>query len=100
MPRKKLKEQEISDWYKETKLGDGCGFDTHCENCDPNGDCDNCFTIDGRNVEAVCGYASTCDGCGELTSHEQMQMDPETQLGYCEECVPKLPAEIRNRLLE
>jgi hypothetical protein len=38
-------------------------------------------------MEAVNEYASTCDGCAELTMHEEMWMDPKTQLGYCEKCV-------------
>lgn len=46
-------------------------------------ECDDC--ADGRFIGAVCEYASTCDGCGELTSHEEMEMD-ENQLGYCEKC--------------
>jgi len=50
-------------------------------------DCDDC--VDGRYIEAVCEYASTCDGCGELTMHEAMEMDEKTQLGYCEICVRK-----------
>lgn len=47
-------------------------------------ECDDC--IDGRWLGAICDYASTCDGCGELTHHDYMHMDPETQLGYCDEC--------------
>ena len=41
----------------------------------------------GRYMEVVNNYASTCDGCQELTMHEDMMMDEETQLGYCEDCV-------------
>ena len=44
-------------------------------------DCIVC--VDGRWIDVVSVYASTCDGCGELTSHEEMLMDEETQLGYC-----------------
>jgi len=47
-------------------------------------ECDDC--IDGRYIGAVCEYASTCDECGELTSHVEMTMDEITQLGYCEDC--------------
>ncbi len=47
-------------------------------------DCDDC--VDGRFTEAVNVYASTCDGCAELTSHEEMTMDEKTQLGYCHAC--------------
>ncbi|MFA6447718.1 MAG: hypothetical protein WCW31_05745 [Patescibacteria group bacterium] len=46
--------------------------------------CDDC--IDGRFIDAVSEYASTCDGCGELTHHDLMVMDPKTQLGYCKPC--------------
>ena len=45
--------------------------------------------IDGRFVDVVNEYASTCDGCGELTMHESMAMDNETQLGYCKDCQVK-----------
>ena len=41
----------------------------------------------GRNIEVVNEYASTCDGCQELTSHELMEMNDRTQLGFCEVCV-------------
>ena len=41
----------------------------------------------GRNMEVVNCYASTCDGCAELTMHELMEMDNKTQLGFCETCV-------------
>ena len=92
--------QAISSWYQKTKLGEACGFDTHCLDCQPNGDCESCFSIDGRDVSLVSDYASTCDGdCQELTHHEHLTMDPETQLGYCYKCIPKLPPEIRKRLL-
>lgn len=46
--------------------------------------CEDC--IDGRFVEEVFTYASTCDGCGELTLHELLTMDEKTQLSYCEQC--------------
>lgn len=64
-----------------------------CESCSPifgfDIDQDNCDCIDGRFIEAVNEYTSTCDLCGELTSHELMEMDLETQLGYCSKCVPR-----------
>lgn len=47
-------------------------------------DCEDC--VDGRDIQVVSDYASTCDGCGELTPHEEMTMDKETQLGYCPKC--------------
>jgi|GEM_PF-2896607 len=47
-------------------------------------ECDDC--VDGRFIEAVSEYASTCDGCGELTHHNLLTMDEETQLGYCYLC--------------
>lgn len=64
-----------------------CAPGQHCEVCNPNGDCERCGTIDGRSMEVVNEYASTCDGCGELAMHEAMEMDPKTQFGYCEDCV-------------
>lgn len=57
--------------------------------------------VDGRWIGAVCEYASTCDGpCAELTSHSEMRMDPATQLGYCDNCIPLLPKDVRERLEE
>lgn len=51
--------------------------------------CSDDEEILGRYMEVVNEYASTCDGCGELTMHEEMEMDEETQLGYCNECAPE-----------
>lgn len=48
-------------------------------------DCNDC--VDGRFLCAVSDYASTCDGCGELTHHEEMEMNEETQFGYCPSCI-------------
>lgn len=88
-----------SEWYKQAKPGEWCNHDTRCPEAEPNGNCDRCDTIDGRFIGAVNEYASTCDGpCAELTMHESLAMDPVTQLGYCEECIPKLPLEIQARL--
>lgn len=55
----------------------------HCPTCDED-DCQ-----DGRWLPAVNCYASTCDDCGDLCHHELMEMDEETQLGYCPRCVAK-----------
>lgn len=91
---------EISVWYKDATLDQeaGCSHDTRCMDATPDGNCDSCNTLEGRWIEAVCEYASTCDECGELTHHDEQTMDPITQLGYCRECVPKQPEEIRKRL--
>ena len=62
----------------------------NCDNWNPSiplDGCDDC--CDGRFVPAVSEYASTCDGCGKLTSHEEMRMD-EDELGYCPECATKM----------
>ena len=95
MPNRK-KHKEPS-WLKETKLGNMCDFETHCDQCNPDGSCDSCNTVYGRFMDVVNEYASTCDGCGELAMHEFMTMDPKTQLGYCETCAPKQPKEVRDR---
>lgn len=66
-----------------------------CDLWEPNREeCDDC--VDGRLIEIVSEYASTCDGCGELTLHEEMYMDEKTQLGYCEECTKKMGLVISN----
>lgn len=85
---------------KNVQAGEEYYDDGHCPHGKPSdGECDICDTIDGRVVEMVNEYASTCDGdCAQLTSHENLTMDPVTQLGYCEDCIPLLPEEIRNRL--
>jgi hypothetical protein len=49
----------------------------------------DCDSVDGRWIEAVAEYASTCDGCGELCHHDLMEMDEETQLGYCQMCIER-----------
>lgn len=56
-----------------------------CPYADEDGECGCC--VDDRTIECVAEYASTCDGCAELTMHDTMWMDPETHLGYCEGCV-------------
>jgi hypothetical protein len=58
-----------------------------CKDCEYR-DCESC--CDGRFTDAVNEYASTCDGCGELTSNELMWYDEKTQLGYCDECVKQM----------
>ncbi|HEY4520615.1 MAG TPA: hypothetical protein VJJ72_02325 [Candidatus Paceibacterota bacterium] len=84
----------VSTWYLRAILGEGCSPNTRCKNVELSGICDFCDTVDGRSMEAVNEYASTCDWCGELTMHESMRMDPKTQLGYCPDCIPKLPKAI------
>ena len=93
------KREKVSPWFKEAQLGDQCTHDTKCSRAEPNGNCDPCGTIDGRYMEAVNDYASTCDGpCMDLTSHELLFMDPETQAGYCEGCLPKMSQEVQDRV--
>lgn len=64
----------------------GCEYghpipEDHCPTCDSH------TCVDGRTLEVVNQYASTCDCCGELTHHHNLTMDPVTQLGYCDICV-------------
>lgn len=96
------KHEEIpSQWYLQTELAPearGCTDSWHCEDCKPNGDCHVCETIDGRWVDAVNCYASTCDCCAELAHHDYQRMDPVTQLGYCPSCIDELPPDIKARL--
>lgn len=51
-----------------------------------NVECPDYESVCGRWIEAVNEYASTCDGCSELTMHKEMTMDKKTQLGYCKKC--------------
>lgn len=70
-------------------MGERCCHNVRCPDAEKNGNCDSCDTIDGRYMEFVNLYASTCDGCMKLTRHDTMEMDGETQFGYCEKCAPK-----------
>jgi hypothetical protein len=90
---------KVLTWFEEAKLTDECNVDppTRCESCDPDGSCESCNTVYGRFMDAVNEYASTCDDCMEMCSHDQMTMDPKTQLGYCPICAPKQPKEVRDR---
>jgi len=92
--------KEPSEWFKRTVRGEECTDETRCVSCEPSGICEACDTIDGRVTDIVNEYASTCDGCAKLKLHEEMSMDPVTQLGYCAECVSELPEEIQQRLLD
>lgn len=94
-------ENEKSVWFKNTELGSECFQETHCSDCNPNGVCDTCDTIDGRYTESLSDYASTCDECGNLTPHESMVVDPETQLGYCERCFnSRIPQNVIDRIFD
>jgi len=73
-------------WYLATLLGEQCGPDTHCEDCQPDGVCDACDTIDGLWFEAVAEHAQTCDGCGDLTMNEDLAVEHSTHLAYCHTC--------------
>ena len=67
----------------------------NCQNWEPGiteDDCDDC--CDGRYLEEVFIYASTCDRCHNLTLHELMTMDEETELGYCKKCAKEINKEV------
>jgi hypothetical protein len=89
----------MSSWYTRTKLGEVCDNDTHCVQCESDGVCFRCDSVDGRFEGVVSEYASTCDGpCSEQTHHDLLTSDPETQLGYCEACIVLLSPDIQKRL--
>lgn len=73
-------------------------FGSVCEVCHNQGPCEACNCVDGRYMDVVNEYASTCDWCGEMVMNELQTMDLATQLGYCEKCIPKLPEDIKARL--
>ena len=75
------------DWFQDANPGEFCDHATRCPDCQPDGICQRCDTVEGRNMEAVNEYASTCDGCGELTHHEELQEIGDTELGLCPDCV-------------
>lgn len=58
-----------------------------------NEECSDDEEICERYMERVNEYASTCDGCAELTMHEMMTMGAKTQLGYCDDCMEKMKNE-------
>ena len=76
-------------WFERAEPGKECSIDTRCEDAERNGNCDSCRTMDGRWMEEVNTYASTCDACGEQTMHSEMEMNEENQLGTCKECIVK-----------
>ena len=91
----------VSLWYREALPGEFCDVGTRCPDAQPDGSCDSCDTVNGRWVSAVSDYASTCDGpCGDLTMHEDLVMDPVTQLGYCANCIQHLPLGVLERILK
>ena len=76
-------------WFERAEPRNECSIDTRCEYAESNGNCDSCRTMDGRWMEEVNSYASTCDACGEQTMHSEMEMNEENQLGTCQECLAK-----------
>lgn len=93
----------MSNWYKDAILADTCTPETHCVDCEIDGLCEPCDTVEGvyagSNTLAGLGgspvgtggvfdHSSTCDGpCMELTANQLLHMDPQTQLGYCDSCM-------------
>jgi hypothetical protein len=106
--------EDVTAWYKKAKLADACTIETHCIDCDPDGICDICDTVEGvyagsntlaglgntpLGLNGVFAYAGTCDGpCMELTENQALSMDPHTQLGYCDSCLAEIDPEIRQRI--
>ena len=66
-------------------MKDECEY--NLEECTQDGDCMTC--CEGRYMEVVNEYASTCDECGELTHHDDLTMNENNQLAYCEWCIKK-----------
>lgn len=78
-------------WYEDAKLGIGCSNPpTRCPDCQPDGFCESCDSFEGRWIESICEYASTCDGCHELVHHDLQRTEGDSQLGYCANCRPDL----------
>ena len=100
--RYETKQEAINAWNKRTDISlvkeGSCPYCSFPLSEHPNGEeCYDDECICGRWMEAVNEYASTCDGCAELTMHENMTMDMKTQLGYCDNCVDEY---IENNLNE
>lgn len=106
--------KELSEYYKNTSLGEICTPQTYCIDCDVDGLCDPCDTVEGVyagsntlaglgcapvGTSGVFAHSGTCDGpCMELVSYQLQHMDPHTQLGYCDECMELIDPEIRERI--
>jgi len=85
----------VSDWYKSAGMCPTnccCRPDGRCSDCQPDGFCETCDTFEGRGIDQINEYASTCDGCYELVHHDLQRIPDgsDDQLGYCEECRPDL----------
>lgn len=86
---------DVSQWYQGARQSDCCWNDLHgykCPTCEPDGFCEMCDTFEGRGIEQIFEYASTCDGCSQLVHHDLQRIPPDSddQLGYCENCRPEL----------
>lgn len=77
-------------WFDEAKLGTSCcNPQERCPECQPDGFCEPCDSFQGRSIECISEYASTCDGCCQLVHHDLQHLDSDG-LGYCENCRPEL----------
>ena len=77
-------------WYDEAKIGTNCcNPPERCPDCQPDGFCESCDSFEGRSLECINEYASTCDGCYQLVHHDLQRLDCDG-LGYCEKCRPGL----------
>lgn len=77
-------------WFDDAKLGtECCNPPERCLDCKPDGFCESCETFEGRLIECINEYASTCDGCYQMLDHDLQQLDSDG-LGYCENCRPEL----------
>lgn len=87
--------QSCPDWEENKPACSDCYFngvskekicqETDCPLWEPNKvECDDC--LDGRDMEVVYEYATTCNDCGELMDRGLMSQDEVTKHFYCEEC--------------
>lgn len=79
----------MESYIKTTKLAEFCEFigiySTHCKNCEPDGICYSCDTVEGRWSQGEDIFHS-CDGCGNGVINDLSYSDDKTQLSYCWEC--------------
>lgn len=81
-------------YIESTELAEHCQFagedSTHCKDCEEDGICYMCDTVEGRWSQGNDIFHS-CDGCSRGVITNLSYFDEKTQLSYCDECEKEIP---------